>query len=739
MGEKNSEKKWILIIRSSSDGFHEHTLQPGSNTLGRKLDNDVFLQDNAASSYHAEFHYDQVTDSVVIRDLNSTNGTFVNGKRIREPQVLQNEDQIRIGFCLITIVNSVSRVEHTNNLHFSKTQVTSDLILESIDHYGVLLHEVGQRLVNLPDLDSALTEITELINLMIGSEECLVIMADQFDRLNEMGIPTMFAQKIIQNKTATIFSNAHGASHNREEERTIPVQSMLPVLLVPVLIDENVVALIYARKSVESTTHFYNSDLHFVLAISNQVAMSIQRSRVEGKLIHNSYHDSLTDLPNRAFFLNRLTRSIARSKREDGFEFAVLFFDIDNFKVVNDSLGHTTGDKLLIAIAERLKHNVRDIDIVARNTVIARFGGDEFAILLEDVKEGRHAMATAQRLREILSRPFNIQGKEIYTSVSIGVSVSTISYEHPEDILQDADIAMYHAKALGKSRVEIYDKTMRDRVSEQMRMETAIRQGALQNEFQLHYQPIVSLQTGRIAGFEALVRWYTHDRGILLPADFMEAINTTGLIYSTDHWVLRNACQQAVEWDQSFPGIPPLFISVNLSPINIKHPNLVDNISQVLQETELDASRLCLEITEKVSAPDDREAIAVLKQLRSLGIRISLDDFGTGYSALSYLALFPVDVLKIDRSFVHMIGTNGDSKRIIETIKALANHLNLKVIAEGVEKADQIPFLRSTNCEYAQGYFYGMPLDSQAATELLKKNLSKVNISEAKMKYQALS
>jgi diguanylate cyclase (GGDEF)-like protein len=419
-------------------------------------------------------------------------------------------------------------------------------------------------------------------------------------------------------------------------------------------------------------------------------------------------------LPNRDLFLNRLSQSITRSKKEKDFDFAVLFFDIDNFKIVNDSLGHSTGDKLLVAIAERLNHNVRDID-----TVIARFGGDEFAILLDDVKESLFAVATANRLREILSRPYNINEKQIFSGVSIGVATSTIGYDHPEDILQDADIAMYQAKELRKARVEIYNKSMRDRALERMHMVTALKQGALQKEFRLHYQPVISLQTGRVAGFEALLRWYTPNRGILNPADFIDMIDTAGLIYSTDHWALQNACRQATEWQNKFPSNPPLFIAANLSARNIKHPNLVDNINQVLQETKLEPDRLWLEITEKVSAPDDEGAIEVLKKLRSTGVRISIDDFDTGYSALNYLARFPVDVLKIDKSFVQMIGQEDDSQKIIEMIKALANHLGLTVIAEGVETAEQIPFLQSINCEYAQGFFYAKPLDAQAATELL--------------------
>jgi diguanylate cyclase (GGDEF)-like protein len=716
MTEKKGEKAWSLIIRSSNEGLQEYNLNPGCNKLGRDFSNNIVLHDNAASSQHAELYYDQIANTVTIRDLDSTNGTFVNGKRINEPQTLGNEDQIRVGYRLITIVQSKIGSPQRQTTPPARTKVTGELILESIDQYGVLLHEVGQRLINMPDLDNALTEIAALIKRMIGAETCQVLLADHFDTLKEFEIPDSFTQNIIENQSATIFSRAHNITPTDKEPITQPVQSKM---LVPVIIGQEVVALIFAIKPKQSASPFNNSDLQLVLAVSNQVAMSIQRSQVEGELLYKSSHDSLTNLPNRALFMERLSKSIARAKHEKGFAFAVLFFDIDDFKVVNDSLGHETGDKLLIAMAERLKHNVRNIDIVARDTVIARFGGDEFAILLGDIKENLYALATANRLKEILSKPFNINRKQIYSTVSIGVAVSTIGYNNPDDILRDADMAMYRAKELGKSRVEIYDKSMHDQAIERMRMGTALRQGALQKEFRLHYQPIVSLQTGQIVGYEALMRWYTHDRGILIPASFMDAIDTAGLIYSTDHWVLQTACRQLVEWDKQFSSISPLFISVNLSAKNIKHPNLVNNIYQILQETNLEPDRLWLEITENVSTPDDESAIEVLKKLRSIGIRISLDDFGTGYSALNYLARFPVDALKIDRSFVKMIGASEDSQKIIEMIKALSSHLGLIVIAEGVEDAKQILFLQSILCEYAQGFYYAKPLDAQSATELL--------------------
>ena len=489
------------------------------------------------------------------------------------------------------------------------------------------------------------------------------------------------------------------------------------MLLAPVTLDQKVVALIFARKPKQAPNPFNNSDLQLVLAVSNQVAMSIQRSLVEGELLHTSSHDPLTDLPNRALFLDRLSWSLARAKQEEGFEFAVLFFDIDDFKDVNDSLGHAVGDKLLIAVAERLKGNVRNLDV---NTVIARFGGDEFAILLDDIKNDLSAISSANRLKDILSKPYKIDERQLYSTVSIGVAVSSIGYERPDEILRDADMAMYRAKELGKARVEIYDKAMHARASERLSMGTALRQGALQKEFRLHYQPIIALQSGNIVGFEALLRWYSPDRGILNPADFFYAIDTAGLIFTTDQWVLHNACLQAAEWQNEYLREPPLFISVNLSAKNIKHPNLIDNIKQVLEVSKLPPSSLHLEITEKVSAPDDANTIDVLNKIRSMGIRISLDDFGTGYSALNYLARMPIHVLKIDRSFVNMIGKNDDSQKVIEIIKSLASHLNLCVIAEGVENMEQITFLRSIHCEYAQGYYYAKPLDSLAATELLQ-------------------
>ena len=707
---------WFLIIQSSNEDRREHSLKPGCNALGRRKDNDVVLQDAAASGHHAEIHYEPSSRTVTITDLQSTNGTFVNGRRLQDSQVLHHEDHIRIGFCLITLISpEIQTPEKTIPIH-AHTKVTSELILESVENYGVLLYEVGQRLVSLPYLDKALFEITELIKRMLAAEECQIILDDGFDQLEERGIPAAVVEATIKNQAANSFVKYS------EGEGQIP-RTAWSMLLVPVPIDGEVAALILLRKPWHPSNSFYKSDLHLVLAVSNQIALSIQRHRVEGQLLHNSSHDALTDLPNRGMFLDRLGSSIARAKERHDTEFAVLFSDIDNFKVINDSLGHVVGDKLLVAIADRLRHNVRKIDTVARASVVSRFGGDEFAILLDDIKESRFALAAASRLKELMSGPYKIDGKEIFATVSIGVAMSNNDYALPEDILRDADIAMYRAKELGKERVEVYDKAMHARVLKRMHIGNALRRGALHKEFRLHYQPIVSLQDGRIAGHEALLRWHTPSGDILEPDDFMEAIDTAGLLYTADQWVLENACSQEVEWQDQFLSAPPLFMSVNISAKYFKHPKLVESIGQALQKTKLEPNHLWLEITERVGATEDASAIAVLKDLHSMGVRISLDDFGTGYSALNYLARFPVDALKIDKSFIRMIGVQQESLRIIEMIRALANHLGLILIAEGVEHSGQISFLRSIKCEYVQGFYFARPTDACSATKLLARKV----------------
>ena len=438
-----------------------------------------------------------------------------------------------------------------------------------------------------------------------------------------------------------------------------------------------------------------------------------ERRRAEEQLQHNALHDGLTGLPNQALFMDRLGLALERAKRRQDYLFAVLFLDLDRFKVINDSLGHVVGNQLLIAISRRLEAFLRSVDTVAR------LGGDEFTILLEDVEDTSTAIHIADRIQTELALPFNLNEHEVFTSVSIGIVLSSQSYAQPEDLLRDADIAMYRAKALGKARYEVFDTAMHNRAVSLLQLETDLRRAVTREEFLIHYQPIVSLVTGSIIGFEALVRWNHPERGLISPVKFIPVAEETGMIVLIGQWVLREACCQMHKWHAQFPTTPPLTISVNLSGKQITQPELLKQINQVLKETGLDASSLKLELTESVLIDNTESATAMLSQLRALNVELHMDDFGTGYSSLSYLHRFPINTLKIDRSFISNIGIGGENLEIVRAIVSLAHSLNMKVTAEGVETLEQLALLRGMQCDHGQGYFFSRPLDSIAVEELL--------------------
>lgn len=436
------------------------------------------------------------------------------------------------------------------------------------------------------------------------------------------------------------------------------------------------------------------------------------RKQSEEQLLHDAFHDALTGLPNRALFMDRLGQAIARAKRRKGYLFAVLFLDLDRFKVVNDSLGHVIGDELLIAIAQRLEASIRPGDTVAR------LGGDEFVILLDDIRDLGGPTRVANRVQKELALPFSLNGREVFTTASIGIALSSTGYERPEDLLQDSDTAMYRAKMLGRARHEVFVPGMRAGAVALLQLETDMRQAVEREEFSLHYQPIVSLGTGRIIGFEALVRWAHPQRGLISPKEFIAVAEDTGLIILIGWWTLGEACRQARAWQERFREDPPLFVSVNLSGKQFVQPDLIKEIERILQETGLDARSLVLEITESVIMEKAASTTSRLLQLRALNVQLHIDDFGTGYSSLSYLSRFRFDKLKIDRSFVSRMGLDEENTEIVRTILTLAGNLGIGVIAEGVEGPDQLAQLRALNCGYGQGYFFSKPLDS-AATEAL--------------------
>ena len=429
-----------------------------------------------------------------------------------------------------------------------------------------------------------------------------------------------------------------------------------------------------------------------------------ERKLAVERLTHDAFHDSLTQLPNRALFMDRLARAIESHRRHPESLFAVLFLDLDRFKVVNDSLGHVLGDELLVAVAQRLATIIRSSDSVAR------LGGDEFAVLIDGMPHAADAVRTAQRIQEALLVPFKVGPHEVFTTVSIGVAVSTTGYDVPQDVLRDADIAMYRAKARGKARHEVFDTAMHERTVELLRFETDLRRAIDRGELRVHYQPLVEMSSGRVAGFEALLRWQRGDT--LVPATHIISIaEETGLIVPIGEWVLRESLRQARQWE----GVD---IHVNLSPRQLLQPDVVERVTAAVAESGVAPERLHLEVTESVLIGNAEAAAALLHALRETRVKLSLDDFGTGYSSLSSLREFPFDMLKIDRSFL----LDADARRadeIVRTIATLARVLEMTVTVEGLETPEQVSRMRGLGITYAQGFHFAPPLPPEEAARLL--------------------
>jgi diguanylate cyclase (GGDEF)-like protein/PAS domain S-box-containing protein len=443
-----------------------------------------------------------------------------------------------------------------------------------------------------------------------------------------------------------------------------------------------------------------------------------ERKGFEKELAHLAFHDPLTNLPNRALFIDRLEHALVRADRKQG-TVAVLFLDLDNFKVINDSLGHQLGDQLLIAASKRLQACLRLQDTVAR------LGGDEFTILLEDIAGVSDAIHVAERIMDQFQAPFTFGEHEVYTTTSIGIALSTLGLDRPGGLLRDADLAMYRAKNRGKAQYEVFDRSMNSYAMERLELETDLRRAIERSEFRVHYQPVVLLESSRIVEVEALVRWEHPRRGMVSPAQFIPLAEETGLILPIGRWVLEEACRQMRAWQMQYPSEPPLMISVNLSARQFQHPKLVEDIADILQDTRLDPASLKLEITESVMMQDAKATIGTLWQLKELGIQLAIDDFGTGYSSLAYLKRFPIDILKIDRSFVDRLGRDPEDTAIVRSVVTLAKTLNLAVTGEGIETAEQLLQLQALGCERGQGYYFAKPLPSDALSSLFASAFSK--------------
>jgi diguanylate cyclase (GGDEF)-like protein len=707
---------WSLLVRAPRAEVREYTLAPGATTIGRQTEVEVHISDSSASREHARIDFDPNQTCLTITDLNSTNGTFVNGRKISSPENLFHDDKIRIGKHLITAVSHQVRSGNANAQDARRSMVTGDLLLQSVDNYAILLHDISYQLVNIPDMPEALAKISTIIRQMIGAAECQIILKNNIPDMVEKGIPASILDDVTQDVSAAIFTLQAPAVVSDDS-------GMREMLIVPVEVEGQVAALIWAWKPYNEPGFSEESDLQLVVAVSHQVALTIQRNEFEQQLLRNAYYDQLTSLPNRTLFTDRLTQALTWEKRHDKYLFAVVLIDIDNFKVINDSLGHAAGDRVLQEIADRLNLNTRDHDSITRTNSVARLGGDEFIILLDDIATERDAYLAANRLKSILLQPIRIGENEIYTSVSIGITFNTQGYSQPDEMIRDAEIAMYRAKELGRAQVVLYDSVMHNLLVERLSMETELRRGMEQDEFRLYYQPIVQLADQCVVGLEALLRWHSPARGVLEPVDFFGALTTSGLIHTLDEWVLNYAARDAAKLQKLFPLNPPLYISVNISASLIRNTELLKTIERILAENKISTGALRLEITEKANIEDRRVSQTVFKALQQRGIRISLDDFGTGYSTLSYLLNFPADSLKVDPSFVQLLDSSTESFKIIETLRVLASMLEMSLVAEGIETEKQLQDLVALKCDYGQGFLFSKAVEFDQVVQYITKNL----------------
>lgn len=442
----------------------------------------------------------------------------------------------------------------------------------------------------------------------------------------------------------------------------------------------------------------------------------IKHEQTQSQLLSQSLHDALTGLPNRILLMEHLQKALQRSQRNKDYYFAVLFIDLDRFKIINDSWGHAVGDQLIVAISQVLKDCTREVDTVSR------LSGDEFVVLLDNLGDPKEAIDITERLLEQLSIPIGLGERTVFTGASIGIVLGNSHYQDGLDILRDADIAMYRAKSLGKGRYAIFDHEMYTQTLYLSQIETDLRYALIRQELRLCYQPVVSLQTGKIIGFEALVRWKHPIQGLILPSDFITIAEDTGLIIPIGEWVLREACQQLQQWQLQFPVASSLYISVNLSSRQLQQCSFSDQLDDILQETGLRGEFLRLELTESMLMDQSEKTLNLLSQIKAHNVKISIDDFGTGYSSLSYLHRFPIDTLKIDRSFVDQTDANRENSEIVKTIITLAHVLEMEAIAEGVETPEQVSHLKALGCEAVQGYFFSKPISAKAATDLLAAN-----------------
>src|SRR4051812_4067990 len=628
----------------------------------------------------------------------------------------------------LSLISSVLQNERALRTESEQQAGENARLLEALRERQVLLERLSQLQRGIVDrlpvhevLEAAVEGACELLECRVGvlwisdpddpdHAGAIAVMGDEEDlggwhRRKRTGAG--LGGRAMRERTLVVADAVTGIG-SAAECADFPIATPAPAMATPVYERGHVVGSLGVA-SGEPGREYGHRDQQVLLSLAEHASLALNHARAVEEAMHEALHDSLTGLPNRSLFLDRMRHALARAEREAE-PVAVLFCDLDAFKTVNDSLGHRTGDRLLVLVAERLAERLRPGD------TIARLGGDEFAVLLEELHEPGDAARAAQRLLDALEPPFELREREFYVSASIGIAAGN---EDAETLLRDADLAMYRAKSRGKGRYAVYEPSMHTAIVDRLELEFDLKRAIEHEELVVVYQPIFSLVSGAVTGVEALVRWRHPSRGIVMPESFIPLAEESGLIGELGRWVLRTACHQGALWRAKYPGHPGLAIGVNISGAQLREPGLVQEVSDALAESQLEATGLTLEITETALMESFDDAIEEIDALKALGVDLAIDDFGTGYSSLRYLRRLPLDVMKIEKSFVDGIGRPDEEPALLRAIVDLANIFGLRVVAEGIERPEQRARLLELGCELGQGHLLAEPLDAAAADALL--------------------
>ena len=683
-------KKYALIVKTNVD-IKVYPLNKQKVTIGRNYDNDIVLSSQGVSRHHAVVHISQSNCWIADGDTegrSSTNGLLINNLAQKSNHL---KDGDVITFCKGThaFFISLGVADGSKALNFNTLQKLVRFCAQSSDSLELLSAKRSDK--KSPRLTLWIDESGNILSVRESLKDQDLDLYLLFKRHMGESINSIFLP---------------GDAHKIIESIKVPHQLKRSQTYI-------------CELNLEREDSFYEveiaADKKYGFA-ANFRHISEQNS-LEKKLLHDVHHDALTQLPNRVLFKNRVSWAIQRQDNQTNHnQFAVLFIDLDRFKLVNDSFGHLIGDQFLIEISQRLKSCVHP------NDLIARLGGDEFSILIEKISNLEDAIGVAKRIQSEISKPLSLNSHELFPSASIGITTSEIGYQTVEEILRDADTAMYQAKFSGKSQFAIFDHQMHKKAKDSLKLDSDLRRAIHNQEFKLMYQPIVDLKHQTLIGFEALIRWEHPERGLLSPSEFIPQTEENGLISEIGAWILQAACSQIHAWNRDFNIDNSFSININLSSKQMADLTLAQNIQKMLSRYKLRSQQIKLEITESIVMENSKSAIEIFKQLRKLGVQICIDDFGTGYSSLSYLHRFPIDALKIDRSFVASIDKSEETTgfSIIQSIIGLAHNLGVKVVAEGIETARHLIFLQASRCDYGQGYLFAEPLEAKQATTMLE-------------------